>query len=1405
MANKSKQELFDEFERDYSSAISYYNAKDLIHFNRDIRPAIECFGRLLIIDIVGEPKYHKIEDNLEYIDPDGQFKQQKSGRTVEGSGWVTNAKHALLTNRTYQLQDHQHKTLKKKIDSGLDQLNAQYGETSETVQHTGATIDENRMRRQSDLCVANFAALFHSLTDYISSEFSRYIEGLPKAENTVESRPLISSLILEKENALLELDEFAQGFKRQGGVKFIAILPEDASTVLGKSQLSEFFKVKWSLVIDFNPDDSSSNTLFSSAPSSSLQIVTNASDVTDGSELINWMFAKGRNSLQVFNGSSLLRSFPTMFKQTLTQMVRTGSTDNYVVVSFCGDKECSVLTKAFDKLEDIFGDWDSAENRCKIACLSNSIRFSDELTKWGEDIGIAPFMVHADIRDFVNHLPFTSTDTTNERQLIRGRSLDVTDDINRYKAAGIEFFGPWPSSSTLNIWNFYSGAEIIWQELENDCDAKRDIYIKIKNNIFDIIKNYRNNVRVFTLKHRPGSGGSTLARRLAYDVYKEDEADEISCAVIQIRNCRNVKDTVGYLSKLSEDLGNACILAIVESKNVSRNDFDNLVIRSARAKKRIIFFYLETLHGAFRDSNKTEVAFLNDILQKDENRFVQKYKSQGLTETAIKDAKSGRKDKLLEVIDFPLLLKEDISSDSLSSYVMEWMKILPDNLRNFMGYVGYVSHYSQMGLNQNLVKATWHNPAEQHYTLKGYGDDIMSAIYKLLIEEYSGDVPLGIWRPRYSKFAISLIKAAWGENWRVRLPDISKKFIHLCSQSGVLGNDDKDMLHSLYIIRRDVDFRAEDVGKKNKFSPLINDLDDPDRTASIFSTLVETYPDDSIFHGHYARFLYERASSPSSNVKYNDKLFLDAQEQLDVAFNLNPNDADLWHMQGMLIRRQLFSLKKEFEQEQNKSEEYVEGIQDTLIEWVNEALEAFDKSIEYDPSSPYGFAASCQLLKEAIDFVRLIHGNGDYSFCEGESKYTEYVDDLGERLDQFEQICHTFKENALSQITPSLKIYNDIRLFHRDLIGVGTSSINKYRDLYNSSSGEARGIYGDFLVKSILYSKTTTKDFKTAYGCLKEDERKEIEQVLLRKRDEGDLKCYDSLFKLYRYGKKEYPLDSAIDLLRECVAQYQAFGKKGWGYLNACYYLAVCYSSLAIQGDELSSELVHNATRYFDEATNLAHVFEKSSINSFCYFGEKKDIHCLVDREADGALVSGVIINIDKSKGIMRMKCGLEASFNAKGMDKFKYQGKTIQGIIGFKYSGLGLYRFGEADMNNATEEEIEVIINNSYVPDFSDDDNKVGESMAENVGLKVLGKIELPEDKLKKASHNHNQTYSGTYNKVADSITCSSKPYPVKVRTKNDNDLYDGADVLFEIGSEPNSKNPEKTYFYAINVRFKD
>ena len=1410
MANKSREELKTEFLRDYSAAVSFFNENDLIHFNRDIRPAIENFCKLLLLDLVGQQAFRDIEDNLSFIDQSGSIRSQIPDKVVSGSGWIINAKYAFKQKRDFNANDNVHANLRKKITAGMEVINSQYSETSETSEHTGAVLDSERMIYQSRLCMSNFSALIPSISEYISEDLKQFFADLPKPIEFMGNDISVASSILERENALSELDEYAHYFRRQDGQKFVAILPENASAILGKNRLNEFFKIKWSLVLDFNPDDSSADTLFLEAPSNSTHIVTDPNDVTDGSDLTNWVFAKGRSSLNVLNGTNLLRSFPNLFKTVFTKMVKSGSTGDFVIVSFCDSDEAKVLTKAFDKLEDIFEGWEGAENRCHIACLSNNLDFSDKIKAWGEEIGITPSIIHADIKDFFNHIdrhiPAGSTVADNVRQLVRGKSLDITEDINRYRAAGIEFFGPNMIQSTANdIWNFYSGAEISWAELENDCDAKRDVYITMRSNVIDIIKNNRNNVRVFELKHRPGSGGSTLSRRLAFDIYKEDENGLLRCTVVQIKHSQNIKTTSEYLSKLSEDTDNACILAIVESKNVSRPDFNNLAKRLADAKKRVLFLYIETSYSRNGISRYRDIVYLDDILNLDENRFIAKYKYQGLDETAIINAKIERGNRPLEVIDFPLMLKEEISSESLSSYVSEWIELLPDNLREFVGYVGFVSYYSQLGLNQNLVRSTWEDATSGHYTLKGYGEDKMSAIYKLLIEEYSGDEALGVWRPRYNKFSTFLIKAAWGENWRERLAEISKSFIQQCSQSGQLGSDDKDMLHSLFIIRRDVDFRAEEVGVKNKFANLINELCDKERASSVFKSLVETYPNDAIFHGHYARYLYENASASINYVNSDDKLFIDAQEQLDIAFELNPRDSDLFHMQGMLLRRQIKSLRREFERQAEKDADYTDDINDLLKDWVQDAIDAFDKSIEYDPSSPYGYAASCQLLREAIEFGKIIKGSNDYSFCERDTQYTEYVHLLGDKLDQFEPICHAFKENALSQINPSLRIYEDVRMFHRDLIGCAAGSVSKYRELYNKSIGETRRMWGDFLVKSILYSKTNTKNFKAAYACLKDDEKREIEQVLQRKRAEGDLKCYDNLFSLYRYGTSEYSIDRAIDLLKDCETQYKTTEQNGWGYLNACFYLAVCYSAMAIHANEMSSELVASAKKYFEEANRLAHVFEKSAINAMCYLGDKEDIHCIVDKESEGMMVSGIIINIEDGKGIMRMKCGLEASFAAKKMDRLKYQGKSIQGIIGFKYSGLGLYQFGEIDYADSSEEEIEDILANTYVPDYSDDEPKEEMVSESPEGITVLGKIDLSRFTRKTNTSKQSKTYLGVYKLSTNKITCSEFPYPLEARIKTDTDLYDSADVLFEVESEPNAKNPDKPYRFAVNVRIKD
>ena len=55
----------------------------------------------------------------------------------------------------------------------------------------------------------------------------------------------------------------------------------------------------------------------------------------------------------------------------------------------------------------------------------------------------------------------------------------------------------------------------------------------------------------------------------------------------------------------------------------------------------------------------------------------------------------------LEVVDFPLKLKDDITSSRLNNYVSAFMDDMPDSMRIFCGFVAFASYYADRALNQN--------------------------------------------------------------------------------------------------------------------------------------------------------------------------------------------------------------------------------------------------------------------------------------------------------------------------------------------------------------------------------------------------------------------------------------------------------------------------------------------------------------------------------------------------------------------------------------------------------------------------------------------------------------------------------------------------------------------------------
>ena len=49
---------------------------------------------------------------------------------------------------------------------------------------------------------------------------------------------------------------------------------------------------------------------------------------------------------------------------------------------------------------------------------------------------------------------------SSKRLLIHNNKLDLSESIERYKASGIEFYGPTKNTAEERPWDFYSGAEI---------------------------------------------------------------------------------------------------------------------------------------------------------------------------------------------------------------------------------------------------------------------------------------------------------------------------------------------------------------------------------------------------------------------------------------------------------------------------------------------------------------------------------------------------------------------------------------------------------------------------------------------------------------------------------------------------------------------------------------------------------------------------------------------------------------------------------------------------------------------------------------------------------------------------------------------------------------------------------
>ncbi|MFW0737124.1 hypothetical protein [Flavobacterium sp. T12S277] len=330
---------------------------------------------------------------------------------------------------------------------------------------------------------------------------------------------------------------------------------------------------------------------------------------------------------------------------------------------------------------------------------------------------------------------------------------------------------------------FYKGGKITWKDIFDELDVKRfktdELEFKIRKQL-ELSKG----AYVVELFHRAGSGGTTLARNIAYKFH-----DKYPTIVISKYQRNKTKEAIFKLSEITQKP----ILAIIEAYQVNLNDRDALVREVNIDKKHIVILYVRRYFSAIREkTDNPKLVTITDNMADlaERKRFVSKYSSI-LPENEENVRKlENRPLNECEVIDFSLVNYEnDFSQKSLEEYLLAYLNKLSANQLQFIGFTCLINYYTQ--------QSTYEYWVANLFTSKSLTQDLLGIPYeeryikKILIQEYNEEgEPTGYWKPRFDRFGKIILKLVLVglnvekiDTWKDYLAQWSVDFISICKDS----------------------------------------------------------------------------------------------------------------------------------------------------------------------------------------------------------------------------------------------------------------------------------------------------------------------------------------------------------------------------------------------------------------------------------------------------------------------------------------------------------------------------------------------------------------------------------------------------------------------------------------------
>lgn len=807
--------------------------------------------------------------------------------------------------------------------------------------------------------------------------------------------------------------------------------------------------------------------------------------------------------------------------------------------------------------------------------------------------------------------------------------------------------------------DFLNGGLPAWPNLALHDDVDRDIAPKLAKQLrqdLGLTQAHSSGTVRVNLYHEPGVGGSTLARRILWEIHRE-----VPSVILR-------RPTPAETTERIRLLYNACslpVLIMAEGSEITDTAAEDIYTHlKSQQVPAVILRVLRSFQAPMTVSGRdgsTRVFYLPPALSQVESAgFAERFSRAAPARRSDLHRLSVGHDGNRHPFFFGLIAFGD-DFKGLTGFVRARLEAATEAQRDMLAFLAFSYYYGQKGLSAQSFASLLGVPANRLVDLS----QALNAQQRQLLRA-DGHT----WRPVHQLVAAEVLRQSLDpqmsdrEVWRQNLAPWAFRFAKFCrGEQEVISVDMMDVVSRCFLLR---DSR-ELIGREDAsaFSRLIEDIPSLEARFNLLESLTQLFPEEPHVWAHAGRFAFQKMKNPTR-----------AREFIDRGIQLSPDDHVLYHIKGMAFRSECYDLM-----DRVRAAGRLANPEELKI-LIRNASEQFEAARLRAPDDEHGYISHVQMLIRVVDSLRAISGGKTVETLAGLPTFGALI---RQSVDEADSLLEQVRANREGERASEYAVRCGAQL--DDLFGNYQAVLQAWDGLLSRSD-----VYKPPVRRQLVRAYLARRDRRWQELTQKEIQRSVdlLQSNLLEEPGE------EQNIRLWVQAVRRLVPVPGMGQLLERVAYWRANSES----VDPAYYFYVLHAVEALAGSPLSCQALDAAVK---ECRNRASM-RRNRNWSFEWLGPGSGVNQLVhhselggwddasDFWAQRALLFRMRGRVSKiagpEAGFIELPHGVSAFFvpGRAGIVASRDENRLVELFVGFTYDGLRGWEVRPVDETEATE-----------------------------------------------------------------------------------------------------------------------